>query len=60
MKKIIYICDRCKKEVKWLYEVPRLIVEGLKINIYNGEVELCEKCTRNLIAIKEDFERGAL
>jgi hypothetical protein len=60
MKKTICICDRCKKEVDWLYKMPRLRVEGLNINIYDGEVELCEKCARNLIAIKEEFERGEL
>ena len=60
MKKTICICDRCKKEVDWLYQVPRLIVEDLNISIYDGKVELCEKCARNLIAIKEEFERGEL
>lgn len=60
MKKTIYICDRCKKEVDWVYQVPRLRVEGLNINIYDGKVELCEKCARNLIAIKEEYERGEL
>ena len=60
MKKTIYICDRCKEEVDWLYKVPRLVIEGLDINIYNSKVELCEKCARQLIAIKEDFEEGAL
>ena len=58
MKKTICICDRCKKEVDWVYTVPRLIVEGLNINIYEGKVELCEKCARNLIALTEEFERG--
>lgn len=60
MKKMIYICDRCKEEVKWVYQMPLLKIEGLNINIYDGRVELCEKCARQLIAIKEDFERGAL
>lgn len=60
MRKTICICDRCRKEVDWLYKVPRLVVECLNINIYKSEVELCDKCARELIAIKEDFERGAL
>lgn len=60
MKKVIYVCDRCKKEVDWVYEMPRLIVEGLNIGVYNGRTELCEKCARGLIAIKEEFERGEL
>ena len=60
MRKVIYICDRCKKEVDWVYQIPRLVVEGLSINIHDGKAELCEKCARNLIGIKEEFERGEL
>ena len=60
MRKVVYICDRCKKEVNWVYQVPRLKIEGLVITAYEGKVELCEKCARGLIAIKEEFERGEL
>jgi hypothetical protein len=60
MKKMIYICDRCKEEVNWVYQMPLLKIEGLNINVYDGKTELCEKCARQLIAIKEDFEEGAL
>lgn len=60
MTKTIHICDKCKEEVKWVYQIPLLKIEGLNINIYDGKTELCEKCARQLITIKEDFERGAL
>lgn len=60
MKKTIYICDRCKEEVKWVYQMPLLKIEGLNITVYEGKNELCEKCARQLIAIQKDFEEGAL
>lgn len=51
MTKVIHICDQCKKEVDWVYEMPRLVLEGLKINLYPARIELCENCAKERLAI---------
>lgn len=50
MTKTLRICDRCKKEVSHLYDMPRLICEGLSINVYPSKVELCEVCAKQACA----------
>ena len=51
MKKTIYVCDRCGKEVDWVYSMPRLILEGLKISLYNDpKSELCKGCAEYVIS----------
>lgn len=50
MTKSIKICDRCGREVKWLYEMPRFSLEGLTIKFYTPRFELCEDCARDAIA----------
>ena len=50
MKKTIYICDRCGKEVSWVYSMPKMMLEGLKINLYNDpDNELCKDCAKYAI-----------
>lgn len=49
MTKTVYICDSCKREVGWLYKMPRMIVEGNAVNFYNPERELCNECARKAI-----------
>lgn len=59
MTKVIYICDRCKKEVDWIYNFPnQILLEGKTINVYEGEVELCEKCAQGLVNLIKSYERG--
>lgn len=58
MTKIIKICDKCGKEVKWLYEIPEFRIEGLNINIYNGSQELCEHCARKLVEMIKNYDKG--
>lgn len=51
MTKHIHICDRCGKEVLCIYSMPRLILEGLKINLYNDkDNELCPNCAEYVIS----------
>ena len=51
MKKTIYVCDRCGKVVDWCYSMPRLILEGLKISLYNDpKSELCKDCSEYVIS----------
>lgn len=58
MTKTIHICDRCKKEVSHLYEMPRLLCEGLLINVYPSKVELCEKCAKQACCEFNIFSKG--
>lgn len=51
MTKVIHICDQCKKEVDWVYEMPRLVLEGLKISLYPTRMELCENCAKERLKI---------
>lgn len=44
MTETIKICDSCGKRVDWLYEIPRLVVEGNVINEYPGRTEICKQC----------------
>lgn len=48
MTETIKICDSCGKRVNWLYDIPRLIVEGYNINEYPSNKEICEHCARIL------------
>lgn len=45
MKKEIYICDKCKKEFKELYEFNNAIYKG-QFNVF--EFDLCKSCLREL------------
>ena len=56
MTKTIKICDKCKKEAKWLYSVPRIWIDGYNLKVKEGhEAELCKDCMRNLIDIINTF-----
>lgn len=58
MTKTIKVCDKCNKEVEWLYKVPRIFIEGLNLTIKEGnKAELCENCMRNLIAMIDNFHK---
>lgn len=58
MTKTIKICDKCKKEAKWLYPVPRIRIEGYTLTVKEWqEVELCKDCMRNLIDIINTFHK---
>lgn len=50
MEKVIRICDVCHKEVDWLYDMPRIEVEGLTINFYQSKTQACETCARASIS----------
>ena len=57
MRKTINICDRCGREVKWLYSMPVIKIEGYNMEVYYcGEgcddlPELCENCARKAISV---------
>jgi len=44
MTKNIYICDQCGKKTDWLYTLPAMHKEGLRIEVMEGTTEVCEKC----------------
>lgn len=48
MTETIKICDSCGKRVEWLYDIPRLIVDGKVINEYPATKEICENCAKIL------------
>jgi hypothetical protein len=59
MTKTIKICDKCNKEVEWLYKVPHICVMGLNLKVDNeplrNATELCKDCMQQLIDIIETF-----
>jgi hypothetical protein len=56
--KTIKICDKCKKEVQWLYHVPRIRIVGYTLEIREGDkAELCKNCMNNLINIIDEFHK---
>lgn len=58
MTKTIKICDKCNKEVEWLYPVPQIWIEGLNLTIKEGhKAELCKDCMHNLIDIINKFHK---
>ena len=58
MTKTIKICDKCNKEVEWLYLVPQIWIEGYNLMIREGhKAELCEVCMHNLIDIINEFHK---
>lgn len=50
MKRTICICDRCGKEVTWLYDIPTISVKGLvfEVDTQHKHCELCETCAKYL------------
>ena len=48
MTETIQICDSCGKRVNWLYNIPRLIVEGNVISEYGSNREICKECAKIL------------
>lgn len=58
MTKVIYCCDRCKKEVDWVYNFPKILLQGKTINVYEGETELCAECARGCIDLIKEYEKG--
>lgn len=58
MTKTIKICDKCNKEVGWLYPVPNICIEGYTLTIREGhKAELCKDCMRDLINIIDKFHK---
>ena len=56
MTKTVKICDKCNKEVRWLYQVPRIQIVGYTLEIREGNrAELCETCMHKLINIIDEF-----
>lgn len=53
-------CDRCGKECKHLYDVPRFEIEGYNISVYNGngKREYCETCARELIKAYKEWGKN--
>lgn len=50
MTKTIKICDKCKREVDWLYEIHRMSIKGLSIELYTyDKYDLCLECADKLI-----------
>lgn len=60
MKKVIKVCDRCKKNVNWLYDIPIYYIIGYKYEIRNPNehYELCEDCTKELNDRIQKFSKG--
>ena len=58
MTKTVKICDKCNKEVPWLYRVPRIQIVGYTLEIREGDkAELCKNCMDNLINIIDEFHK---
>ena len=59
MTKTIKICDKCNKEVEWLYKVPHIRVMGLNLKVdtdsLGNATELCEDCMQQLIDMIDTF-----
>ena len=52
MRIITKICDRCKRETSWLYQMPAFGITGLNIKFDTRESaqrELCKKCAQEAI-----------
>lgn len=59
MTKTIRICDKCNKEVEWLYKVPDISIEGLNLKVSEGnKTELCKGCMCELINTIRKFHKG--
>lgn len=44
------ICDCCGREVKWLYDMPDLQLQGKVINVYDRETrQLCLDCATKVL-----------
>lgn len=60
MKKTLLFCDRCKREVDWLYEYIPVGLDGLTINLRpNLKVEICKDCLKTMLDMEQEFLNGA-
>lgn len=60
MTEVIKTCDRCKKKVDWLYNIPVYRIVGYKYEIRNPNehYELCADCTKELSDKIAKFSKG--
>lgn len=57
MRKVIFICDHCKKETNWLYRFYRIHIEGNDVTVdKEGYAEYCKECMKSLCDIIEKFK----
>lgn len=50
MTKTIRICDKCGREVDWLYEFHLMHIKGLRLEIEEyGKHDLCKECAEELV-----------
>lgn len=50
MTKTIKICDKCGKEVNWLYKFPLMHIKGLNLDVDNYIYhEMCEECAEEFV-----------
>lgn len=56
MTKTIKICDKCGKEVNWLYSFPLIRMEGLNLKFReHARHEMCEKCAKEFIEMYNNY-----
>ena len=53
------ICDSCGKEVKWLYDMPDVLIEGKTINVYDRTIrQLCIDCATKVLYLYRNLKPG--
>lgn len=56
MTKTIKICDKCGKEVNWLYEFRLMRIKGLRLEIDEyGKHELCKECAEVFLDMYNNY-----
>lgn len=61
MRKVIKICDRCKKECDWLFAFNRRYIddeERAVVYDMRSTFEFCEDCMKSLVEHEEMFING--
>lgn len=48
-------CDKCKREVGWLYNIPLFRIENLTIAENSEKLELCETCAKCFVFLTNNF-----
>lgn len=56
MTKTIKICDKCGKEVNWLYTFPLMHIKGLNLDVDNyAHHEMCKECSNEFLEMYNHY-----
>lgn len=59
MTKTIKICDKCGREVNWLFEFHHVEIKGLRIELREYDKhDLCKECAEKFVDMYNNYAKN--